>query len=140
MVAFDGLEVLRTESERLYRQVIRIMLMVPLYAIASFISLFSLEAAFFIDAVRDIYEVRPPGRGSPLSSSCPGETDLPLVGVCNLLFLRSPHCIPWRREVPTDSLAWTTAEVPRLSWEPGVEGGGCERPVYVLVSQTRRYP
>lgn len=33
------------------------MLMVPLYAIASFISLFSLEAAFFIDAVRDIYEV-----------------------------------------------------------------------------------
>ncbi|RDX49431.1 DUF300-domain-containing protein [Lentinus brumalis] len=40
----------------LQRQVIRIMLMVPLYAIASFISLFSLEAAFFIDAVRDIYE------------------------------------------------------------------------------------
>ena len=39
------------------RQVTRIMLMVPLYAIASFISLFSLEAAFFIDAVRDIYEV-----------------------------------------------------------------------------------
>ena len=33
------------------------MLMVPLYAIASFISLFSLEAAFFIDVVRDIYEV-----------------------------------------------------------------------------------
>ncbi|KAI0746309.1 organic solute transporter Ostalpha-domain-containing protein [Daedaleopsis nitida] len=40
----------------LQRQVIRIMLMVPLYAIASFISLFSLEAAFFIDVVRDIYE------------------------------------------------------------------------------------
>ena len=39
------------------RQVIRIMLMVPLYAIASFISLFSLEAAFFIDVIRDIYEV-----------------------------------------------------------------------------------
>ncbi|KIP03644.1 hypothetical protein PHLGIDRAFT_110592, partial [Phlebiopsis gigantea 11061_1 CR5-6] len=41
---------------RLQRQVIRIMVMVPLYAIASLISLFSLEAAFFIDAVRDIYE------------------------------------------------------------------------------------
>ncbi|KAI0711759.1 organic solute transporter Ostalpha-domain-containing protein [Earliella scabrosa] len=40
----------------LQRQVIRIMLMVPLYAVASFISLFSLEAAFFIDVVRDIYE------------------------------------------------------------------------------------
>ncbi|KAI8973110.1 organic solute transporter Ostalpha-domain-containing protein [Trametes punicea] len=40
----------------LQRQVVRIMLMVPLYAVASFISLFSLEAAFFIDAIRDIYE------------------------------------------------------------------------------------
>lgn len=37
--------------------VIRIMLMVPLYAVASLISLFSLEAAFFIDVIRDIYEV-----------------------------------------------------------------------------------
>ncbi|KZT55903.1 DUF300-domain-containing protein [Calocera cornea HHB12733] len=40
----------------LQRQVIRIMIMVPLYAISSLISLFSLEAAFFIDAFRDIYE------------------------------------------------------------------------------------
>lgn len=37
--------------------VVRIMVMVPIYAVSSFISLFSLEAAFFIDAVRDIYEV-----------------------------------------------------------------------------------
>jgi hypothetical protein len=37
--------------------VVRIMLMVPLYAISSLISLFSLEAAFVIDAFRDIYEV-----------------------------------------------------------------------------------
>ena len=35
----------------------RIMLMVPIYAIASLISLFSVEAAFVIDAIRDIYEV-----------------------------------------------------------------------------------
>ena len=33
------------------------MLMVPIYAIASLIALFSLEAAFVIDVVRDIYEV-----------------------------------------------------------------------------------
>lgn len=39
------------------RMVIRIMIMVPLYAISSLIALFSLEAAFFIDAIRDIYEV-----------------------------------------------------------------------------------
>lgn len=37
--------------------VIRIMIMVPLYAVASLISLFSLGAAFVIDAIRDIYEV-----------------------------------------------------------------------------------
>lgn len=44
--------------------VIRIMLMVPIYGVASLISLFSLNAAFVIDAIRDIYEVcnaaRPP--------------------------------------------------------------------------------
>ena len=37
--------------------VVRIMVMVPIYAIASLISLFSVEAAFVIDALRDIYEV-----------------------------------------------------------------------------------
>lgn len=31
--------------------------MVPIYAIASLIALFSLEAAFVIDVIRDIYEV-----------------------------------------------------------------------------------
>ena len=38
--------------------VVRIMVMIPIYAVASLISLFSLEAAFFIDAIRDVYEVR----------------------------------------------------------------------------------
>jgi hypothetical protein len=40
-----------------FRMVIRIMVMVPLYAISSFVSLFSLEAAVIIDVVRDVYEV-----------------------------------------------------------------------------------
>ncbi|KAF9238246.1 DUF300-domain-containing protein [Melanogaster broomeanus] len=40
----------------LQRMVVRIMLMVPIYAVSSLISLFSLEAAFFIDVIRDIYE------------------------------------------------------------------------------------
>lgn len=38
--------------------VVRIMLMVPIYAISSLISLFSLDVAFIIDAIRDVYEVR----------------------------------------------------------------------------------
>ena len=38
--------------------VIRIMLMVPIYAISSLIALVSIEAAFVIDVIRDIYEVR----------------------------------------------------------------------------------
>ena len=32
--------------------------MVPLYAISSFVSLFSLEAGVIIDVIRDVYEVR----------------------------------------------------------------------------------
>ncbi|KAA1477820.1 DUF300-domain-containing protein [Dentipellis sp. KUC8613] len=40
----------------LQRMVIRIMLMVPIYAISSLISLLSLQAAFVIDVIRDIYE------------------------------------------------------------------------------------
>ena len=39
------------------RMVVRIMVMVPIYAVSSLISLFSVEAAFYIDAIRDIYEV-----------------------------------------------------------------------------------
>ena len=34
-------------------------MMIPIYAVASLASLWSLQAAFFIDAVRDVYEVRP---------------------------------------------------------------------------------
>lgn len=40
----------------LQRYVIRILLMVPLYSVASFASLNSQDAAFFIDPLRDIYE------------------------------------------------------------------------------------
>ena len=38
------------------RYVVRIMLMVPLYAIASWLSLLSFAAADFIDPIRDVYE------------------------------------------------------------------------------------
>ncbi|KAG2227403.1 hypothetical protein INT45_007428 [Circinella minor] len=38
------------------RQVIRILWMVPVYGISTYISLISLNAAFFVDTVRDIYE------------------------------------------------------------------------------------
>lgn len=40
----------------LQRMTVRIMVMIPLYAISSLISLFSLDAAFAIDAIRDVYE------------------------------------------------------------------------------------
>jgi hypothetical protein len=40
----------------LQRCVVRIMVMVPLYALSSLIALYSLNAAFFIDAIRDLYE------------------------------------------------------------------------------------
>ena len=50
------------------RMVVRIMLMVPIYAISSLISLFSLEAAFVIDAIRDIYEARRASSKGPVRS------------------------------------------------------------------------
>jgi len=49
--------IMRVFNSGLVRMVVRIMVMVPLYAISSLVSLFSLEAAFVIDAIRDIYEV-----------------------------------------------------------------------------------
>ena len=50
---------LQTKNYRkplLQRYVIRILLMVPLYSIASWASLMSQDAAFYIDPLRDIYE------------------------------------------------------------------------------------
>lgn len=40
----------------LQRFVVRILVMVPIYSIASLVSLYSLDFAFYFDAVRDIYE------------------------------------------------------------------------------------
>ncbi|GAA5946790.1 hypothetical protein JCM10213_009075 [Rhodosporidiobolus nylandii] len=41
---------------RLQRMVVRILVMVPIYSLSSLISLYSLDAAYFVDAVRDVYE------------------------------------------------------------------------------------
>lgn len=40
----------------LQRYVVRLLLMVPIYSLASMASLFSLQAAFVIDVIRDVYE------------------------------------------------------------------------------------
>lgn len=40
----------------LQRYVVRILLMVPIYAISSWVSLMSLTAAFYVDPIRDVYE------------------------------------------------------------------------------------
>ncbi|KAM0786991.1 hypothetical protein ACM66B_002409 [Microbotryomycetes sp. NB124-2] len=41
---------------RLQRLVVRILIMVPVYSISSLVSLYYLDLAFFVDAVRDMYE------------------------------------------------------------------------------------
>ena len=109
------------------------MLMVPLYAVASFISLFSLEAAFFIDVVRDIYEV------SLVYDSLFVGLTRSWLGIRHLLFLRSPHSISRRREVAIDPLAWTTTEISRIPNEPVLERSGRERSIHFLVPEARRY-
>ena len=58
---------------------------VPLYALSSLIALFSLEAAFFIDTVRDLYEVRYEVKHTRLTS-----------GLCDLHFPITSHHLPWR--------------------------------------------
>lgn len=67
-----------------FRMVVRIMVMVPLYAVSSLISLFSLEAAFFIDVVRDIYEVRLIIRRQHMLLTTPS------AGLCHILFFCTP--------------------------------------------------
>ncbi|GAA5942883.1 OSTA/TMEM184 family protein [Sporobolomyces koalae] len=42
---------------RLQRFVVRILVMVPIYSIASLVSLYSLDLAFFVDAVRDAFVI-----------------------------------------------------------------------------------
>lgn len=51
---------LQTKNYRkplLQRYVIRILLMVPIYSASSWASIVSLKAAFYLDPLRDIYEV-----------------------------------------------------------------------------------
>lgn len=40
----------------LQRFVVRILVMVPIYSVASLVSLYSLDYAFYFDLVRDLYE------------------------------------------------------------------------------------
>lgn len=89
--------------------VVRIMVMVPIYAIASFISLFSLEAAFVIDAIRDIYEV---GRAywKHLLIVIEVADQGIFIGICDLLLLQSSFILPRRRKIAVDSVAWPTSE------------------------------
>lgn len=70
--------------------VIRIMVMVPLYAISSFISLFSLEAGVVIDVIRDVYEVRFVADMNFGVDICND------TGICYLLLLPPIAHLPWR--------------------------------------------
>ncbi|GAA6058395.1 hypothetical protein JCM3770_002471 [Rhodotorula araucariae] len=58
-IATVWLQLKHYHKPRLQRFVVRILVMVPIYSISSLISLYSLDLAFFLDAVRDVYEVLP---------------------------------------------------------------------------------
>ncbi|KAJ7301770.1 organic solute transporter Ostalpha-domain-containing protein [Mycena albidolilacea] len=98
----------------LQRMVVRIMIMVPLYAVSSLISLFSLETAFFINAIRGIYEA------------------FVIYAFFTLLLpqrrARPPHAPP--RPAPQGS------HLPRL---PVEEGDRRQRPIYISVFEARDY-
>lgn len=81
------------------------MLMVPIYAVASLIALFSLEAAFVIDAIRDIYEVRFLGSFPvPVIETC--------SGLCYLLLLCPLTLVSRRRTLLANPPSWPTAKGP----------------------------
>jgi hypothetical protein len=100
--------------------VIRIMLMVPIYAIASLIALFSLEAAFVIDVIRDIYEV--------MMQPYPGVHEADQLchssGVCDILFLSAVGWLYGRGTISPYSSPWTASE-------------GCGVPFYSAPPRTR---
>ena len=95
--------------------VIRIMLMVPIYAIASLIALFSLEAAFVIDVIRDIYEVQTQELDSAIS--CADRLHR-APGFCNLLFLPTLGRVYGRGTIPSYSSPRTASEDRGVSVHP----------------------
>ena len=87
---------------------------VPLYACSSLIALYSLNAAFYIDAIRDLYEVSwprevstqytGPGRTDRdlhqrsifLDTGCPKRADELTSGLRHLRLPPAAHYVPWR--------------------------------------------
>jgi hypothetical protein len=113
------------------RMVIRIMLMVPIYAISSLISLFSLDAAFIIDAIRDVYEVR--CYSSKLLTTL---RPFPL-GIRNLLLFPAITRISRRGAFTAHLSTWPPTQSTPLSHERIPARAGCQRSIHFLVPQTR---
>jgi hypothetical protein len=112
------------------RMVVRIMLMVPIYAVSSLISLFSLEAAFVIDAIRDIYEVRRSVFHYPLDYNY-------FLGIRNLLLFPTIARIPWWRALVTHSCTRSPTQSPPFSGEYFPTRARCQRPLHILILETR---
>ena len=121
----------------LYRMVVRIMVMVPLYAIASWISLFSVEAAFFIDAIRDVYEVTSFLTHSA-SSQFPDEYSL--LGIRHILLLRPSTLLSRRRTLITHPPTRKTTKGTRLPCQLVQTRDGRQRSIYLSLPQTRHPP
>lgn len=85
--------------------------MVPIYAVSSFISLVSLEAAVVIDAVRDIYEVSVPLFDYQLVRSCVVRHLSYIASLCCFYYIwaASDHCS-----------SYSTAAPPRSPYSPPV--------------------
>ena len=110
------------------------MIMVPLYAISSLISLFSLGAAFVIDAIRDIYEV---GRLLMIRRTCQGNVlMLFFLGFCNLLFLRPSPFISRRRTFSTHSTPRSTTKTTCIPYQSFQTRNRSKRPIYIPVLKT----
>jgi hypothetical protein len=116
------------------RMVVRIMLMVPIYAISSLISLFSLDAAFIIDVIRDVYEVR--CYSSELST-----TLRPFhLGLRNLLLFPAITRVSRRGAFTAHLSTWPPTQSTPLSHERIPTRAGCQRSIHFLIPKTRNSP
>jgi hypothetical protein len=114
--------------------VVRIMLMVPIYAISSLVALFSLDAAFVIDAIRDIYEVY-----HHLAAQMKLETHKSYYpkGIRHLLLFPTASSISWRREVASHSVIRPTTQTPSIPRHDFQARNGPFRSVHLLISEAR---
>lgn len=95
----------------LQRYVIRILFLVPIYSASSWASIMSQTAAFYLDPLRDIYEVSTKSKIT-LNPGCMANGT---PGIHDIYLLPAPHQLPRRRALPHNNDARPPTRKPPLA-------------------------